>query len=444
MSRQRRNEKLSRISFSDEVGEWYCLDNAALIMPSVSDAVSTYLFRLSATIDEAVHIPSLQLALEKTARRFPYFCVELKQGFFWNYLEPHKAAPRVVADQASPCLGFNMHARNLLLFRVRAKNRTIACEFSHVLTDGTGGLRFLKNLLVEYFRLRGLAPGIFSDSDLYDLDSPPEYGENEDAYNRYFPEKYPHPSPEKPAFKVNSDRLPSGHYRVITGAVPLDAALGVAQKFGVSLTELFAAAYFEALQEIWLASARKKRRIRPRIAIEVPVNMRKFLETKTNRNFSLFVHLEQDMRLGNRSFEDILLRVHHALRYEVDGPSMARHIARNVMGERMLLIRLIPLALKTPLMRFLYAHYGADRISGVLSNLGQVSLPASIADRVRRIDFTLGPSKACKVHASFLSWGGTLYVNFGSLLLSREIERLFFVRLRRLGLPVHVECNLEE
>ena len=444
MSRQSRNERLSRISYSDEAGDWYSLDNAALIMPSVADAVSTYLFRLSATIDEAIHIPSLQSALENTARRFPYFCVNLKRGFFWNYMEPHRAVPKVVADQDSPCLGFDMHARNNLLFRVRAKNRTIACEFSHVLTDGTGGLRFLKNLLVEYFRLRGLASDISADPDLYDLDAVPERGEHEDAYNRYFPEKYPHPSPEQPAFRVSSARLPPDSYRVILGSVPLAPAQALARKYGVSLTELLSAAYIEALQEIWLASSRRKRRLRPRIAIEVPVNMRKFLDTRTNRNFSLFVHVEQDMRLGSRTFEDILLRVHHYLRYEVDGPSMARHIARNVTGERMLLIRLIPLAFKAPLMRFLYAYYGANKVSGVLSNLGPISLPGSIAGRVRRIDFILGPSRACTVHASCVSWGGMLYINFGSLVVSRETERLFFSRLRRLGLPVNVECNLEE
>jgi len=437
------NERLAKISFRDEVGDWYSLDNAALIMPSATDAASTTLFRLSATIDEAIHIPSLQTALENTGRRFPYFCVKLKRGFFWHYMVPHGTVPKVMADQDSPCLDFDMHAGDIL-FRVRARESTIACEFSHVLTDGTGGLRFFKNLLVEYFRLRGQVSDISTDPDLYDLGSSPGRGEHEDAYNRHFPGKYPHPSPEKPAFRIQSARLPSGFYRIIRGSIPLAPARDVARKYGVSLTELLSAAYIEALQEVWLATRLRRRRLRPRIAIEVPVNMRKFLDTRTNRNFSLFVHVEQDMRLGSRTFEDILLRIHHYLRYEVDGPSMARQIARNVMGGRMLLIRLIPLALKAPLMRFLYSYYGANKISGVLSNLGPVSLPEAVAGRVRRIDFILGPSTTCTVHASCLSWGSMLYISFGSLVVSRETERLFFVRLRRLGLPVKVECNLEE
>lgn len=443
MNLHSRNERLSTIGFKDEVGDWYVLDNAALIMPSVADEVSTYLFRHSATINEAVHIPSLQTALKNTAKRFPYFCLNLKKGFFWYFMVPQKTPPKVLADAISPCLKFNLH-KEKILFRVRASNNVIACEFSHVLTDGTGGIRFLKNLLVEYFRIRGIESDISADPDLYGLEDKPSPDEYEDAYNRYFPGKYPHPHPERNAFRFDSRPLPPNTYRVIRGTVPLDRIRAKAKEFGVSITELLAATYIEALQELWISSNEKKKPKRSRIAIEIPVNMRQFFKTKTNRNFSLFVHVEQDMRLGKRTFEDILRKVHHYLRYEVDGPSMSRHIARNVMGGRMYLIRLIPLALKTPLMRFLYGYYGANKISGVLSNLGQIELPPTISAKVRRIDFILGPSMSSKVHASCLSWGGELFINFGSLIVSSETERLFFSRLRRLGLPVHVESNLDE
>jgi len=439
----RRNQRLSMMGFRDETGSWYGLDNAAVIMPAVTSAVSTYLFRLSATIDEPIHLPSLQAALERVARRFSYFSVELRSGFFWHYLEPHEAMPRVEADARSPCQDFDMHKRGSLLFRVRARERTIACEFAHILTDGTGGLRFLKNLLAEYFRLRGTEAG--PDPDLLDLDAEPAPEEYEDAYNRYFPEHYPHPDYERPAYHIASPSLPRGSYRVITGELPLAEALAKAKELGVTLTELLTAAYIEAVQAIWLEEKTRERAVRRhRIAIEVPVNMRKFLATKSNKNFSLFVHPEQDMRLGPREFSGILSRVHHYLRYEIDGPSMARHISRNVSGGRMLAIRVIPLVLKSPLMRFLYAYYGDNKVSGVLSNLGSVSMPGPLAARIERFDFIHAPSPVLKVKVSVLSWRDSLYISFGSLATSRELERLFLTRLRRLGLPVKVECNLEE
>jgi hypothetical protein len=432
----------SRIHHSDWAGTWYALDNAAVIMPSVTRGVDTYLFRLSATVDEALNLAALQRALDRVAARFPYFNVEIRRGLFWHYLEPHEGQVRVMADLASPCQDFEMRRKGTCLLRVKASGRRVACEFSHVLTDGTGGLRFLKNLVAEYFRQRGLEVDAALDADLYDLDAPPSEGETEDAYHRYFPHGYPHPDEEAPAFWIPSAPLRAGEFRVTCGIVPLGPAMAKAKELGGSLTEFLTAVYFEALQSIWLATPPKKRR-RWRLAVEVPVNMRKFYPTETNRNFSLFVNPEEDMRLGERSLEDLVARTRHQLRLEIDRPSMARHISRNVGGQLLFFVRALPLFLKAPIMRLLYAFYGDNKVSGVLSNLGPVTLPPALAAHVERFDFIPAPSSTLKTRASMVSWKDFLYISFGSLGRERELERLFFSRLAALGLPVKVECNLE-
>jgi NRPS condensation-like uncharacterized protein len=458
MSPLDKNLKKSRIGFKDETGSWYGLDNAAVIMPAVSDRVTTSLFRFSATIDRPVRVDLLQSALERVAARFPYYVVVLRRGFFWHYLEPYEGHLRIEADPPSPCQGFNMHRRGTLLFRVRARSRRIACEFSHILTDGTGGMRFLKNLLIEYFRLRDKAEAGVDGAavrgaaearaaapqnpDIYDLDSTPEAEEHEDAYNRYFPGSYPFPDQERPAYRIDTKLLPAGEYRIICGLIPLAAIRAKAKEHGASLTEFLTAAYLDALQGVWLQEKARGRRPRPRLSIEVPVNMRRFFATRTNRNFSLFVHASLDLRLGPREFADIVSKVHHQLRYEIDAPGMARHIARNVKGGRLFAVRVLPLFLKDFVMRALYSHFGDNVISGVLSNMGPVEMPESAASRIDRFDFYATPSQAVKTQASVLSWKGSLYFSFGSLGRSREVERLFFTRLRALGVPVRVECNL--
>ncbi|MDA8426422.1 MAG: hypothetical protein M0Z80_09825, partial [Treponema sp.] len=238
----------SRTGFRDENGPWYALDNAGIIMPAVSNSVSTSLFRISAGLDEPVNLAALQESLERCARRFPYFVVELRRGFFWYYLEPHESPLRVQADAPSPSQDFNINRRGTCLFRVRARGNRIACEFSHALSDGTGGLRFLKNLLVEYFRIRGVPTrGGESDPDLYDLDAAPDAREYEDAYNRHFTAEYPSPSPLPRAFHLPSPQLPRGSYRATCGIVPLAAALAAAKGYGASLTELLVAVFLDAL-----------------------------------------------------------------------------------------------------------------------------------------------------------------------------------------------------
>jgi hypothetical protein len=440
----------SRTGFHDETGPWYALDNAGIIMPAVSNAVATSLFRISADLSESVNVAALQEALDRCARRFPYFAVELRRGFFWYYFEPHEGELRVKADGECPSQDYDINRRGHCLFRVRARGHRIACEFSHVLSDGTGGLRFLKNLLVEYFRIRGIPPktarvsgeGAAADPDLYDLDERPDAQEYEDAYNRYFTEEYPSPSKLPRAFHIRSPQLPRCLYRITCGIVPLDAALAKAKEYGASLTELLAAVFLDALQDIWLAAPAGQRRRRSRLAVEIPVNMRKFYQTKTNRNFSLFVLLTQDMRLGRRDFGEIVSRAHHQLRFETDVRTIAQQISRNVAGSRMLAVRLVPLAVKDFFAKILFSAFGEDLISGFVSNLGEVSLPPETAEHVERFDFLPAPSVFNKTSASVVSWGGSLYINFGSLASSREMERLFFTRLRSLGLPVKVECNL--
>ncbi|MBL8967471.1 MAG: hypothetical protein JNG85_10690, partial [Spirochaetaceae bacterium] len=370
--------------------------------------------------------------------------VELRRGFFWYYFEPHAKPLRVELDPESPCQGLDPRRRGTCLFRVRTRGRRIACEFSHSLTDGSGGIRFLKTLLVEYFRLRGVEAG-GEDPEVYRLDEAPDPEEFEDAYNRHFFGDFPHPEAGKPAFRLESPLLDKHRYRVISGVVPLAPVLAKAKEFGVSLTELLAAVYMDALQEIWFAAPpAERRRRRPLAAVEIPVNMRKFYPTRSNRNFSLFILITQDFRLGRREFPEIVARAHHQMRFENDAASIARQISRNVGGSRKLLVRLVPLVVKDFFARLLFSAMGENLVSGFISNLGPVSLPPGPAAHVERFDFIPASSRVTKTNASTLSWKGKLYIDFGSLARSRELERLFFLRLRKLGLPVHVECNLPE
>lgn len=61
---------------------WYKLDNAGKLYSSIISSRATTLFRLSATLNSPVESVYLQRALEATLERFPFFKVQLKQGFF--------------------------------------------------------------------------------------------------------------------------------------------------------------------------------------------------------------------------------------------------------------------------------------------------------------------------------------------------------------------------
>ncbi len=443
---ERSNIRNARIAFHDETGTWYGLDNAATIMPALSDTVSTSLFRIEVTVDHEVDKVVLTKALRRTGDRFPYFVVELRRGFFWYYLERHAQALLVHQNSTSPCQDYNINKRGNALIRIMADGSRIAGEFSHALTDGSGGLRFMQTMLTEYFRLRGIHPGAplgeGEFADIYRIDDQPKAEEYEDAYNRHFTRRLPVPDPGVPAFHIHSAKLPRHRFRIISGTLPLAALLAKAKSYGVSMTELLSAVYLDALQEIWLASSRRAKK-RWLIGVEIPVNMRKFYPTRSNRNFSLFVIVNQDMRLGKRDFDEIVSRAHHQLRMENDERNIARQITRNVGGSRNLAVRLVPLFLKDFFAHILFAKMGESLISGFVSNLGRIAMPPGPAAHIERFDFIPTPSSVTMTNAAVLSWKDSVHINFGSLARSRDLERLFFTRLRRLGIPIHVECNLQ-
>lgn len=440
--RQSMNEKYARTEKLSGGEPWYVLDNAASFMPSLADKTVTLVFRLSATLDERISLPELEQALANIAPRFPYYLVELRHGFFWYYLEPLKDKPPVPsADSKYPCLNMHVRRRGRFLFRVRAYRSRIAVEFCHVLADGAGALGFLKAIILEYYRLRGLPTpdpqGIFRPGET------PSPEESEDAFNRYFRDDVPFPRVDRKAFHFPALSLLPGQYRVTTGIIPLKAVLALAKEWGATLTEFLVSVYFASLQDVfYLLPAPVRRSMHPYISVQVPVNLRKLFPSGTMRNFSLYVLPSLDTRLGFYEFPEIVKRVHHYMQAEVHRKNISMQIARNVGGGRKLMVRALPLFLKGLAAKLVYKRMGEDTISGFVSNLGPVELPEPLASRVERFEFIPAPSRRCKTNANVVSWKDRLFVCFGSLAASTDVERLFFSKLAGMGLPVSVESNM--
>lgn len=441
-ARQASAQEHARTERRSDGSLWYVLDNAAAFMPALTDRTTTLVFRVSATLTERIKLPVLQDAMAAVAPRFPYYQVELRHGFFWYYLEPLQTRnPEPSADSKYPCLNMRVRRRGRFLYRVRAYHSRIAVEFCHVLSDGYGALTYLKAVIAEYLRLLGLdisgIRGVFRPGEL------PAPEESEDAFKRYFREDIPSPVLARKAFHLHSLPLFPGQYRVITGIAPLGPLLSLAKAQGATLTEFLVAIYLAALQDIYYALPGPIRRTaRPLLSVEVPVNLRRLFPSVTMRNFSLYVLPSLDTRLGFYEFPEIVKRVHHYMQGEIDTKNISMQITRNVGGGRSMLIRMLPLVLKGVAARVVYKRLGEDTFSGLFSNLGPVELPEPLAGKIERFDFIPSPSRPCRTTANAVSWKDRLFISFGSLASSTELERLFFSRMTGLGIPVTVESNM--
>jgi NRPS condensation-like uncharacterized protein len=409
---------------------WYPLDNAAKIYPATLSNEVTTVFRLTAALKQPVKIMALMAAVSKAEGRFPYYKVQLKKGFFWFFLEHAPMSIPVMVDDIIPCRKF---AGKGPLIRVLVKENRVSVEFSHILTDGTGALEFLKSILALYAKEIGKElPASFSF--LQPGEDVPEE-EYEDAYNRYFKEKIPPMVKRSNAFHLPFGLKHKPRFTVRKMYLSISSLKPKAAEWGVSITDYLVAVYLYSLQEIAIDQGTKKRPLR----VQVPVNLRNILPSRTMRNFSLFVLPGIDTRLGHYTFAEIVKTVYHQIRLETDEKLINKNISRNVGSEKKLYIKSIPLFIKSMILRVTFHILGTSQYSGVITNLGKVKFPDEIEHLVDHFVFTPPPpNKMLKINCGIIGHGDALVLSFGNITKSTELEEKFTRFLEEQGVGVKV------
>jgi len=415
---------------------WYKLDNAGKLYSSIISSRATTLFRLSATLTSPVHPAFLQRALELTLERFPYFKVQLKQGFFWHYFEGTDRTPQVEKERYQPCISLSIKKRGSFPYRVYYYNNRIALELSHSLTDGTGGLRFLTELVRQYLHLKEAVPikqETISDEQLL--------AETENAFRKYYNKDIPAPRTRL----GNSFKLPlpldkKGYYHIVTGMINVRELKEKASDYQVSISIFLTAVYIESLLKIQENMAVRKRPI----AINVPVNMRSFFESDTMRNFFVSITPSIDARLGEYTFEEIIEELKIEFSRLLTPKKLSQYIKQSVIGEKSLALRLMPSPIKDMVAPSIYSFFGEGQYTSGLSNLGLIQMPEEMEDYIERVECYPPPSIGNKVKAMITSYQDHMYISFGNLSRDRMLEREFFRRIRRLGMEVTIETNDEE
>ena len=132
---------------------WHKLDNTANLFPVIAGRRTANVFRMTAVMHKEVVPEYLQQALEETLPAFAAFSVRLRHGLFWSYLEQNDAPVHIAQETQAPCRYIDPLETGRYLFRVLYFGKRISLETFHVLTDGTGAMRFLKAICYRYCQL---------------------------------------------------------------------------------------------------------------------------------------------------------------------------------------------------------------------------------------------------------------------------------------------------
>ncbi len=417
---------------------WFSLDNAAKIFPAIVTNEVTSVIRISAKLKSPVNIKAYQKAVLKGEKRFPYYRVQLKKGFFWYYLEH---LPRHIPIEVDDKMCSRRFSKGQFLLRFLVKDNCISLEVSHILTDGGGAFEFLKTILSLYTTECGIPiPEDYPRKKPEDTISEEEY---EDAYKRFFREEIPPIVKRSNAFHLPHALNSRPRFRQIIVIISLPKIKQVAKYNGVSITVYLAAAYLHTLQEIYdNLNTITKLKMNKVLRVQVPVNLRNIFSSKTMRNFSLFVMPEIDLRLGHYSFDEILKTTYHQMQLETEKKLINKNISRNVGSEKKIYVRSIPLFIKSLILKLKFNSLGTSQYSGVVTNLGKVSLPSSTESLIDYFVLTAPPpNKMLKISCAAVGFGDKLALSFGNITSSNEFEERFIKFIKNHNIPVETDLT---
>ena len=418
--------------------KWLRLDNAAKIYPAARNRNWSNVFRLSATLDEVVDKEILQVALDVTVRRFPSIAVRLKRGFFWYYLEEIPKAPDIMDEKPYPLSRMMFDDIRKCAFRVIVYEKRIAVEFFHALTDGQGGLIFLKSLIAEYFYQKyGIK--VPNTDGVFDRLEEPTAEELEDSFLKNAgPVK--HPRNEETAFKIRGKAETDGFRTNTTFILDAKQIAAEAKRRGVTVTSYFVAVLIYTTMHIQERLVKNPKRRKP-LKILIPVNLRNLFPSKTLRNFVLYTTPGIDPKYGEYTFDEICKSIYHQMNYEITPKKMSARIATNVGKEKVLILKLVPRVLKDLLMKLVYFAVGERKSTITLSNLGVVKMPPELSEHITRMDFLLGVQSTAPYNSAIITYGDKMYLNIIRNIKESVLERELYETFKELGIKVVAESN---
>ncbi len=416
---------------------WYKLDLSANVYPTLQRKNFSSVYRLSILLKEKINPDLLQKAVDITLPRFPSFKVALRKGLFWRYLEPNnRPGPFVRPDIINPCMPMHFKGNNRYLIRIYYYESRISFESHHSLADGSGGMFVLQTITAEYLKLCGheIKPGGY----VLSIDSPPTKDELEDAYLKYATSKVQRSRSQDRAYRVRGTNEPFYTLNIICGVMSTSEVSRISKTYHASITEYLNAVLLYSLYQ-------KQKEEHPLkeypLKLAMPVNLRRFFPSITLRNFISMIYPSIDPRLGDYTFEEILLQVHHYMRYYINSKFLNGDITTNVAIQTNPIARTIPLFLKDFIIKTFYTRVQDRQSSAGLTNMGIIPVPPDMEPYVERFDIYMGQPFSARTNCAIVSYNDVLTINFASSIIETDIEELFFRKLVQDGIHVKIESN---
>ena len=461
---------------------WYELDAFAKTYSSIISEGRTTCFRLSVLFSEHIDLEILQNVVISLEKKYPFYNSELKKGIFWNYLQQKKAHFMIEEEKTYPCT--DIQKDNPL--RIIYFNNKLSIEIAHFLTDGKGAALFFQDLIEEYLEKKYFLENIEKDKKENLIDKTEKKKEVEiekinkiinfgkkinknekdfenkkseknffektrellgndsglknsqkneyvDLYEKYM-RKVSKETTINSAFHLPMKILEKGQYHITTGEIDVESLKEESKKYGTTIGKYLLSVYFKILLDRYSQAKNP-------IVIGVPVDLRKIFEETTYRNFFINITPSIDASLGAYSLSEIITYLDNYFALKITKKEFYKSIYKAMNPMQNIIIKSVPYLIKRMFFPFIFDYYGERGYTTGFSNLGIFKVNKKYEKYLKGFRFLPPPSKRCKIKMGVISDCKKVYVNFGNLTANYDIERDFFVYLRKRGIKSKIITN---
>ena len=409
-------------------GTWYQVDNVAKLFIATNNRRDPRVFRVCCTLDADIDPGCLAEALHLTARQFPNFQVTLHRGLFWHYMESTGKLPAPLPETLPPCAPvYGPDLQNELLYRVSYYGPRINVEMFHALSDGNGGLLFLKALVCQYLKLQH--PDALAN--LVPETVAPAATLAQDSYRQFYGAAAQRDAMPRRACRLRSSRLPYDQTQFFEAHMPVKAVLAAARAEGVTLTSWLGARLMLAVYaELPLLERRRP------VAVSLPVNLRNYYPSETARNFFNSIRVAQQLT-GRETPASLAASFDAALKIELSEERVKARMDGFERFERLPFVKPVPLVVKNRVVAAV-THFQERYTTATLSNLGAIKTPPELAPWLRGF---AAMSSTSNLFACVCSWQEDLVVCLSSAYRSTGVPRRLFSGIAAEGIEVTLYAN---
>ena len=176
-------------------------------------------------------------------------------------------------------------------------------------------------------------------------------------------------------------------------------------------------------------------RIQP-ITISMPVNLRNYYPSDTSRNFFNSVNVSHLFK-STDTFESVAEQFNADLKNELTPEMVEARMYDYEKLEKILFIRLAPLFLKNPVVKF-GTNYKAKKVTAVVSNLGILKVPEELSD------YILSYNAYCSTSTMFVvcsTYKDNFVLGISSAYKSTQVIRDFIKSLSDEGIEMTLYSN---